>query len=611
MYTYNHKSNKTTFPFGVTRRVSIQHRGLHKFPDQHLGETTPEQQVTDLMNQLRPLFQKNFSKHKITYGPKVGSQVKFRVVADKDFKAEVEQAARQLANSLLPMYLKFAPEKVLAKLEGYYKILRQPLPARLQTMNEHTRLSSEERAAIFPLLQELTVARIKGDSDKIGAFYSRFTDEAVFRTSSIDAGVVAHEMAHAYADQGWHDLISLMVLRGMKQTSELNEGMTTLIERIVVKDWHSKYAPKQTIPLPAYESKYTDRANEFLKQLGRDLAFEAYFGGWIDFTDNARPEQTLVIGNRKKKNWRWPWTHTITRLQWKFSSLRPPAQSPTMTGARRPGLGEGSLILPSYNFPVRGNLSHKSVRTVSIPYFNELHGIGATHTATSDFPEPNNCWSPGATGKPDWNRIILRVEASLEIPATCSGSIVATAILRDVVSGAASNWAESIRFGTSDGTTPGGTEKATRVVETNGNPLGFVEFKKTIPWNGKACTASSDLFVYVRFPSGKDVFTFVEIGFYPRVVPDKGVPVDKSLKPSIRLNPCNKIVPIRSSYVPGVLDQQYRRLPSGERKKVAERTNLLFRQETGIGRRLNPNNAHDRRLANHWLRIRDEVLTAK
>ena len=276
-----------------------------------------------------------------------------------------------------------------------------------------------------------------------------------------------------------------------------------------------------------------------------------------------------------------------------------------------PFVARQRYMFPSYHFPVRGSLLHTSVRSISIPFFNELHGIGATHTASSDFPEPNNCWTPGATGKPDWSRIILRVEASLEIPNTCSGSIIARVILRDVISGAASNWAESIRFGTSDGTTPGGTEKATRVVETNGNPLGFVEFSKTIPWNGKACTASSDLFVYVRFPSGQKVFTFIEIGFYPRVEPDKGAPLDKSLKPSIRLNPCSKLVPIRSRYLPGVIDQQYRKLSQSERKKVAEKTNLLFTQETGVARKLNTNIAHDRRLANHWLRIRDGVMMTK
>lgn len=228
-----------------------------------------------------------------------------------------------------------------------------------------------------------------------------------------------------------------------------------------------------------------------------------------------------------------------------------------------------------------------------------------------DFPEPNNCWTPGSTGKPDWNRIIVRVEASLEIPTSCSGSILARTILRDVISGAASNWAESIRFGTSDGSTAGGAENATRVVEADGGtPLGFVEFTKTIPWNGKACTASSDLFVYVRMPSGGKVFTFMEIGFYPRVESGTGGPLDKSLNPAIRLNPCNGLAPIRSVYVRGQQDQRFRKLNSTERKKVTDKTNDLFRQETGVARKLNPNNANDRRLANQWLRIRDGVMSA-
>jgi hypothetical protein len=261
-------------------------------------------------------------------------------------------------------------------------------------------------------------------------------------------------------------------------------------------------------------------------------------------------------------------------------------------------------------YPLSG--SERLVRTLARDersFFGGLQGLHGTHTASMNFPEPNNCWSPGATGKPDWGKIILAVEAALEIPATCSGSIVAKTILRDVVPGGASNWAESIRFGVSDGTTTGGEEKATRVVESDGNPLGVVEFAKTIPWNGKACTAGNDLFVYVRFPSGKDVFTFVEIGFYPRVEPSKGVPLDKSPSPTIRLNPCNKLVPIRSPYVRGKEDQQFRKLNATERKKVVQTTNLLFTQETGVARRLDPSKLADRRLANHWLRIRDSVMT--
>jgi hypothetical protein len=149
------------------------------------------------------------------------------------------------------------------------------------------------------------VEKARADADKIGGFYSPSTKEMVFREAGIDAGVVAHEMAHAYAAQGWYDFINLMRLRGMKETDKLDEGMTTLIERIVVQAWHA--SQPSIIPLPRYDSTYTDRANEFIKQLGKDLAFEAFFGGWIDFTSNAKPEDSLVIGNKKQKKWKWPW----------------------------------------------------------------------------------------------------------------------------------------------------------------------------------------------------------------------------------------------------------------------------------------------------------------
>lgn len=72
-----------------------------------------------LMKQLQPLFRKNFSKNKITYGPKVGNPMKFRVVANKDFKLEVEKEAKRLADNTLSLHLKFASEKIYEKLTGY------------------------------------------------------------------------------------------------------------------------------------------------------------------------------------------------------------------------------------------------------------------------------------------------------------------------------------------------------------------------------------------------------------------------------------------------------------------------------------------------------------
>jgi hypothetical protein len=274
-----------------------------------LGQSTPQDEVKRLMKQLQPLFLKHFSKNRITYGPKVGALVQFRVIVGKDFKAEVAKEGQQLAASILPKSLKFAPEKVLEQLQRFYRALKEPFPSRLRIIDENTKLSREEKAAIFTWLEIMVVEKAKADADKIGAFFSPSRQEIVFRESQIDAGTVAHEMAHAYAEQGWLDLITLMRLRGMEEVHKLDEGMAAYIERTVVLQWHAQQPPNTPIPLAGYDSTYTDRAAEFIKQVGQDPAFEAYFGGWINFTSNSNPEDALIIG-KAKKQWKWPWRRT-------------------------------------------------------------------------------------------------------------------------------------------------------------------------------------------------------------------------------------------------------------------------------------------------------------
>jgi hypothetical protein len=265
----------------------------------------PQDTVKDLMQVLLPLFQKNFSKNKITYGT-VGTAIKFRTVAEKDFEAEVVKEAERLAENILPLQLKFAPELVGKQLAGFYKTLAEPLPARLRTIDASTQLTRDEKAAVSSWAKVMTIANAKREAANTGAFYSTLAKEIVFREIQIGAGTVSHEMAHAYASQAWHDLMHMMKMRGMKDSDKLDEGMATNIERIIVNDWWAKQPSKTTIPLPGYDSTYTNRAKEFLKALGNDLAYEAYFGGWIDFTSNAKPEDTLIMGKSEKK-WKWPW----------------------------------------------------------------------------------------------------------------------------------------------------------------------------------------------------------------------------------------------------------------------------------------------------------------
>lgn len=301
-----------------------------------LGQVTPEDQVKAIMAELRPIFQQKFSRKRITYGPLVAKAVKFRVVADAAFKAEVEQEAKRLANRILPMTLKFSPEIVLKELQSFYRVIQQPFPDRLKVIDENTKLTEDEKVAIFTLVQVLTIQRATADADKVGGLFSPSTKEIIFRQSQIDAGTVAHEMAHAYADQGWFDFISLMRLRGMEKSHELDEGMTTFIERIVVQEWFNKQPSGTTIPLAGYDATFTDLAKDFVKQLGKDLAFEAYFGGWVDFTNAAKPEDTLVIGNKKTKKWKWPWRKLPPTLRQPVRLPVPPAPPVAPSRSRSP-----------------------------------------------------------------------------------------------------------------------------------------------------------------------------------------------------------------------------------------------------------------------------------
>ena len=224
-------------------------------------------------------------------------------------------------------------------------------------------------------------------------------------------------------------------------------------------------------------------------------------------------------------------------------------------------------------------------------------------TATADFPESNECWRPGAKGKADWSRIILKVEATLVVPDRCADPLTARLVLRDVVKGGASDWADAVRFGVSDGSTIGGLANASRVSEKDG----IVVFEHVLPRRGTSCTAFADTFVYVKFPAdGRHAF--IEVGYYPRLSASGGKRTDHSPPPAIRLDPCDNLKPIRAPYIPGAASRAYQRLSTADRAAVAKQTNERFRKETAVRRTLRPG---DLLLMRHWLRIRDALIATR
>jgi hypothetical protein len=265
-----------------------------------------------LAKELQPLFLSLFSSRpptgpRIPYGSKVGKAVTIVTVAPKDWQKTMQEEGERVAKLVEPMYLKFAPDLVAQKLVDYYKLNREPFPsARLKVIDENTRLTADERGVLFSMAKVMVMRVTQEEADKADGLYSRTTDRIFLKNDSVTAGSVAHEMAHAYADGAWSDLTWMMVLRRMKDVDKLNEGMTVVLADLVVAEWFRKQPSKTTIPSTGYDATYTGRAKEFIKAVGDQAAYEAYFAGEIDHDSRKPPEDSLVIG-KAKKPFKWPW----------------------------------------------------------------------------------------------------------------------------------------------------------------------------------------------------------------------------------------------------------------------------------------------------------------
>ena len=260
--------------------------------------------------ELQPIFRAKFSfqkkgvKNKILYGAKVGGNVLVEMLAEKDFAKEWLEEKKRRADGLEKLLLKFAPELIRDELVKYYAVLKQKLPERLNIIDENTKLDRDERAILFSLIKVMWLAKADEEISKLEGFYSQSRDKIVIKDSTASVAVLAHEMAHAYADRSWQDFTSMMILRKMKNANELDEGMATVIERIVVNEWVKKQADKKLTPPPAaYDTK---TAQEFIKLHGEKTFYESYFAGEVDFTDNDKPEDSLRLGKSRKK-WKWKW----------------------------------------------------------------------------------------------------------------------------------------------------------------------------------------------------------------------------------------------------------------------------------------------------------------
>jgi hypothetical protein len=265
-----------------------------------------------LAKELQPYFLDQFSSRpargkRIPFGAKIGTRVSIVAVGPGDWLKRRQEEAERMAKRVEPLYLKFAPERVAQKLVEYYRVSGQPFPAdRLKVIDENTRLTSEERGAIFSVVKALTMTITQEEADKADGFWSATTNRIFLKSDSVTAGAVAHEMAHAYTDGAWDDLIVMMLLRGMKNADKLSEGMTVVMADRVVAEWFRAQPSGTTYPSTGYDATYTAVAREFIKAVGDERALQAYFAGEVDFDPARPPEDSLVIG-KDRKAWKWPW----------------------------------------------------------------------------------------------------------------------------------------------------------------------------------------------------------------------------------------------------------------------------------------------------------------
>jgi hypothetical protein len=282
----------------------------------------PEDVVKSMVDTLSAIYIKKFSKKKVTLGPKVGRKIKVQLVADNDMKAALTQQAENVADGLLQAKLKFNPDWVITALTKYYKSIKEPYPSRLQTVDQNTQLTNEEKAAIFGLLKASLISEVRKDVAQTQGFFSipkdagddgtifvraEFVDAADFGSQL--AGTIAHELAHAYADEGWRDFLRDMFALEMLRTGALEEGMATHIERVIVLEWHKSQPPGTLIPLEGYrdQPEVAESAKLFIDNVGEDTALIAFFGGWVKFSDEKSAQNTILLGKRGEKKWKWPW----------------------------------------------------------------------------------------------------------------------------------------------------------------------------------------------------------------------------------------------------------------------------------------------------------------
>jgi len=291
-----------------------------------LPQPNPQDVAEAMVSTMADLYKKLYSvkrgKKYITLGPKVGSKIPVKLVEDADMTAALTDQAQKVGDDIIHAMLKFNPQSVRDQLIKYYKALKTPFPDRLKVIDENTVLTQDEQASLFGEIKSFLIAEVRKDVAQTQGFFmlpksASDTGTIVVRAefakslNSVSdlAGTIAHELAHAYTDDGWRDFLRVMLVMGMARTGKLEEGMATFFEDEVVSEWMKAQPIKTPRPELGYKDdpEVADSAATFIKAASKKYALPAFFGGWVNFDDANKPQDSIRIGEKREKKWKWPW----------------------------------------------------------------------------------------------------------------------------------------------------------------------------------------------------------------------------------------------------------------------------------------------------------------
>jgi len=231
--------------------------------------------------------------------------VAVRVLGKADFNQQLAEEAQYLHDEDLHAFKKLRPFYVQDTLKGYYDKIGERFPDRLLTIDENTPLTREESVLIIGTKPPLRL--------NAAGFYSAAKKTLFIMQGELEPGVIAHEMCHAYADEGWNDFLLLMIANNLEpQITVLDEAVTSELADVAIYAQPSD-STSPTMSRPSgyvgYGPSVQQQGSRFLSEVeggstAKATTMEAYFGGLVEVNEDPKKKPIdwiVTLGSKKRK----------------------------------------------------------------------------------------------------------------------------------------------------------------------------------------------------------------------------------------------------------------------------------------------------------------------